>query len=129
MQPIEGILVNEGDQVVLLARVCDNDQSPLTQATVSAVNVRSYNQADPANYIVSDDPSVSSVVYNTLQTWPTVPGFTAPDSTGYNVRYVTPATFFPQGAQDYQVEMKLTTSASVIRTQIWRVRTTNLFQR
>lgn len=129
MQPIQVAPINEGDQTVLLARVCDNDNDPLIQSDISSINVRSYDTNDRGNYINSADPTVASVIFDTLQDWPTVPGFTAPDTEGYNFKYVTPAAFFPQGKRTYQVEVKITLTDATVRTQIWIVPTTDLFQR
>ena len=127
MQAIEMPPIVQGNTAVLLGRLEDIDGTPLVQADVSAVSVKVYDMDQRENVVVSDTPNVSDVIFNTLQTWPTIPGFTAPDSEGYNFRYETLATFFPQGNRRYQVEV-IATVGGKPRSQIWRQSTIDLFQ-
>lgn len=56
-----------GGSPVLMARVMGKLNVAITQATISAVNRKIYNQSD--GELVSDDALVvSDVIYNTLQT-------------------------------------------------------------
>lgn len=127
MQAIDMTPIVQGNTAVLYGRIEDLDGTPLVQADVSAISVKCYDMGDRSNAVGSETPNVSDVIFNTLQPWPDLPGFTAPDSEGYNVRYETPATFFPQGNRNYQVEMICTVGGKP-RSQIWRQSTIDLFQ-
>jgi hypothetical protein len=128
MQPIEMQPIDQGGTTVLLGRLTDLSNTPLVQVDIASITVKSYDTGDIKNPVAETTPSVASVIFDTLRPWPTIPGFTAPDDVGYNVKYETPTTFFPQGGRKYQVELKATLQAGNPRTQIWRQPTTDLFQ-
>ena len=75
---------------VLMARVVGYNNVPITQASLSAIafrlrDVTAESSGTPRSL------TISSVVYDTLQTTTTDPSWTE-DSTGYNFRYVVPAS-------------------------------------
>ena len=95
--------VLEDSGVVLLARVRGADGSYITQASLTSINVYSYDlNGDTSTPVYSDESvTISAVVFDALQTsdarW-TV------DTTGYNVAYTMSATALPLRST-YQVEM------------------------
>lgn len=129
MRPVKMEPQYEGCQAVLLARFIDDDATPLVQADISTITAKCYNKADPANIVASASLSAASNIFDTLQTWPVVAGFTAPDTTGYNFRYKTPIGFFPQGDQEYVVEIVVTEAGGDVSAQTWIQETLNLHQR
>ena len=112
---------------VLMARVVDGDGDEIEQADVSAVeySVFELDPCRPDNLAVvpgHDQVSltVSSVVYNTLQTG----GLWTVDEVGYNFRHeinVSTAEAFPKAGAQYQVRYELTPTAgqrTIVRFQL-----------
>ena len=94
----------EDSDLFVMARVLAISGSVITQATISSATVKVYDTDSGNALTYSATLTVSSVVYDTLQTsdsrW-TV------DATGYNFAYSVPAAAFAHGGRTYQVEIRL----------------------
>ena len=114
--PVHDGFVFEDGTAVMMARVVGMDNAAIQQADVSAAECKAYrtniqpvfgedSDNDPVETYDSGALTVSSIVYDTLQTsdarW-------TKDSTGYNLLLVIPATAFPLGDEHYTIECKLT---------------------
>lgn len=119
--------IPEGNRVVLLARLMDDDNVAMQQSDFSEIAIRVYDISDPANAIISTTLAIASTVFNTLQDWPD--DTTAPDTIGYNFRWPTLNSYFPQGKRTYQVEVKFTEPGGNYSFHVWEQPTLNLFQR
>lgn len=127
----------EGGQVVLLARLEDDDATALQQADISAITIKVYDKNDPANAILTDTLTVADVIYDTLQTgngW-MLDSAANPDPIsglyGWNFRYKTPTTYFPQGNRTYTVEAEAVGQGSPADKDymVWEQPTINLLRR
>lgn len=101
--------VFEGSPCTLYARVEGGAAgTPITQATISAITyiVDQYDSEREAERdqnptsisIEGSAGSVSSIVFDTLQTWDV-------DDEGYNVAFTVPASKFPEGDKYNVVEL------------------------
>lgn len=119
MAIVTGGLLPGSTGVVLMARIVGADSVPITQATISTITyvVRNTTQATTAQ--ASTSLTVSSVVFDDLQTaddaWsidsPTSPG---PDGrSGYNLRFTVPASVLSPTVDldDYRVDVLITPSS------------------
>lgn len=108
----------------LLNRVYGTDGALIVQASISSIAVSAFYK-DTREAIATASPSVSAVVYDTLQTgailWPV-------DSTGFNFRYDAPATFYPEGGRDVMVEIKFTPASGQVFHIVWEVPVLNLYR-
>ena len=95
----------EDSAFVLLARV-EIDGANATQSTVSAITWKAFDVTDPDTVYDSGTLTVSSVVFDTLQT----DGRWSEDWTGYNFRHEVAATVFATPDKRYRIEHKVTTS-------------------
>lgn len=137
MKIIELPPVYEGGQVVLLARLEDDDATALQQADISAITIKVYDEGDPANAILTDTLSVPAVIYDTLQTgngW-TLDSAANPDPIsglyGWNFKHKTLTTYFPQGDRTYRVEAEVVGQGGTPDKDYmaWRQKTINLLRR
>src|SRR4051794_21337661 len=88
--------------IVLLAQVVDSTDNYLIQSDVESIEVviNDMGGSTPEQVGEADEPSVSDVVFDTLQTdsrW-------TQDSIGYNVAY---KTAMPERDKQYEVRIKL----------------------
>jgi len=85
------------------------------QADLSSITLKVFDiSIDPPTEILSATLTISSVIFDSLQTDATwVP---VVDSTGYNFRYIVPTTAFPTGDHKYRVEVKFTTTGGYVWT-------------
>jgi hypothetical protein len=98
----------EGVGKVIRSRVVNYADADITQASVTAITYifNQYPDADDAEADANATPvqievtagTVSSLVFNTLQTWPD-------DENGYNFAMTLPAASFPVGGKFYRVEV------------------------
>lgn len=91
-------MVWEDSGAAFMARVVGNTAANMTQASITGATVKVYDSAGTSQ--LSDSMTISSVVFDTLQTdarW-TV------DSTGYNFLYAIADTVFTTGNESYTVE-------------------------
>ena len=125
--------VFEDTPVTILARVCarvasgslspiQTEGSLLKQADVSSISCKVYDEV--GTLIAETAPSKTNVIYDTLQTT----GVFARIVRGGNFAYDVPATMFPVGAVNVQVEITITlTSGEPVRA-VWLVPVINLNQ-
>ncbi len=97
--------VLEDSAFVLLSRF-EIDGANATQADVSSITWSAFDVTDQDTVHASGTLSVSSVVFDTLQT----DGRWTEDSTGYNFLHELPATTFTTSGNRYRIEHKVTTS-------------------
>lgn len=137
--PIRTQAVYEGGRLVLLARLEVDDATAAQIADIYSISIKVYNKADPANVVVSVAPVVADTIYDTLQTgngW-TIDSAANPDPisglSGWNFKYVTPNTFYPQGNQEYVAEAEVVAqpggSSAALDHQTWETPTINLNRR
>ncbi len=137
--PCKTQMIYEGGRLVLLARIEKDTAALALQADIFSINIKVFNKDDPANYVVSVDPSVASVITDATAVtngWK-MDSATSPDPIselyGWNFRYVTPVTFLPQGGREYWIEAEIIAAPggdSAARDhQRWEVPTINLFRR
>jgi len=93
----------EDSGLYLMARVKGNAGVNITVASISAITVYVYAR-DAGTLIATLTPTVSGVVFDTLQTTALDPRWTK-DSVGYNFGYAIPAASFPTGGTAYRVEV------------------------
>ena len=94
----------EDSGYTVLARILGHDGDAVQQADVSAISYTVEESTDPSTEVASGTLTVSSVVYNTLQTdsrW-------ARDTTGFNFAAAMPATTVPNGSMTYLVDYTFT---------------------
>ena len=96
----------EDSDCVCMARVVGIDADEITQADVSSITLKVFDEdaADPDAAVSTASLTVSAVVFNTLQTdarWQV-------DTTGYNFRYTIPAAALATGDHTYTVEFVFT---------------------
>lgn len=95
----------EDASATLMARIVGIDAAAITQATISSIAYRIADRHTKAT-IDSDTLTVSSVVFDTLQTdarW-------TADATGYNFRWTLSAAQLPTGNRSVSVDLTLTTT-------------------
>lgn len=99
---------NEDGSAYVMARVMRKNSSQnlvaVVQSDLSAISRRVFTAADGATVIGPTSLTITDVILNTLSTgtaWTT-------DSTGFNFVDTIPATAFPTGDTEYQVEYKFT---------------------
>ena len=96
----------EDSDCVCMARVVGIDADEITQADVSSIALKVFDEdaADPDTAVSEASLTVSAVVFDTLQTdarWQV-------DTTGYNFRYTIPAAALATGDHTYTVEFVFT---------------------
>lgn len=113
--------VVENSPAVLLRRVAGSNGVNLTQSDVTSISVKVYNALD-ASLVATVTPTVSSSVYNTLQTdsrW-------TEDATGYNVALSLAGTCWPE-VGTYQVEALITPVSGNPFYLLWQLEAVNIF--
>lgn len=112
------VVVNEDSAFSLLARVTDTVGTVLTQSDVSSIEYQIYPEDSTTAHVGATSLTVSSVIYDTLQThaaW-------IKDTTGYNFRHDVAATVLLDPDVTYLVEHKFTlATGTIIRTHPFRV--------
>lgn len=96
-------VVIEDSAAVLLARVLKASGAPIVQADVSSISVKVFDAGEASQVGSTYTPTVSAVVYNTLQTdsrW-------SEDTTGYNLAIALAGSYWPTAGR-YQAEVKIT---------------------
>lgn len=95
-------------------------------ADVASIAVKAYDVTDGTQNGTTLAPTVNTTIYDTLQTtgvWSRI------SSGGGNCRIVCPATFFPTGGEQVQIEVTFTlTDASIIRGRTIMASVSPLFQ-
>jgi len=94
----------EDGGATVLARIVGNDGSVVTQASLTSIAYLVYDKSSAAN-VITGSVTIATSVFDTLQDddrWPDT------EPTGYNFRHALPATAFPTGGHEYQVEYKVT---------------------
>lgn len=98
------IEVYENSGVFLMGRYKGGDGSLITQASISSIAIKVYDDGDPTAAVDELALTVADVVFDALQTderW-------QEDSSGYNFGYALPAESLPDGQKNYNVEVKFT---------------------
>ena len=111
--PITGI-VYEDSTFSLMARFTV-DGSNAEQADCSSIAVKAWKTTDYENAVLSAALTVSSVVFDTLQTdgrWTT-------DNTGYNFRYDVADTVCTVAGALYRFEVVVETSGGTLPPMVW----------
>jgi hypothetical protein len=107
--------------VALMARVEGWNGVNIVQSDLSAIQYCVTNKNTGATVIASTSLTISSVVFNTLQT----PAVWQTDATGYNFRHNVPAAAFPSGDEVtpviYRVEYKLTFASGEPVFLVWDI--------
>jgi len=89
----------------------------LLQADLTSLTIKVFKLVDPATETYTATLTISSVVFDSLQTDATwVPGV---DSIGYNFMADIPATAFPDGDNKYRAEVKGTATGGTIFWGRW----------
>ena len=96
---IRGTIV-EGSGAALVARIKSLDDTYPTQAGISSISYTVIDQKSGST-ITSGTLTITSVWFDTLQT----PTFWDEDTTGYNFRWDSPKTNYPEGGRTYAVEV------------------------
>jgi hypothetical protein len=102
----------------LMNRITDDSGTDLEQADVSSIAYTVYDAADLSSSTASGSLTVSTVIYDTLQTdsaWDT-------DSTGYNFGWSAPSSIFSKGGILNKVEIAFTPASGEAFKLIWFVR-------
>lgn len=86
--------------LVVLAQVVGLDSVLVTQATISSIEMKVFNNSTGAQIGVTTTLTVSDVIFDTPQF---DYGWTG--NTGYNFRYTIPGSFFPDGGIDQRIEI------------------------
>jgi hypothetical protein len=87
------------------------------QADCSSITIKAWDTADFTSTVLSVSPTVSNVVFDTLQT----DGRWGEDTTGYNFRYDVADTICVTPGSRYLFEVVITTSGGKLRAIIWDV--------
>ena len=112
----------EDSGAACMARVRDSAGNLIAQGTISTVHYAVYNKRTGASVVASTSLTVSSVVFNSLQTdsrW-TV------DSTGYNFRHNVAASTLSAGDTIYRIEYKFTPTSGEVFHVVFEIHTLNL---
>lgn len=114
----------------LCARVASGAASPvetegklIQQADVTSVTCKVYDSTGAL--VISTTPTVSDVIYNTLQTSQV---FAKVSQGGGNFLYQIPATGFPTGATSVTVELTVTLTTGEPVRAVWIIPVINLNQ-
>jgi hypothetical protein len=94
----------EDADLVIMARIRGADAVNIVQATISSISLKVFDLSDGEQVGSTAALTVSSVVFDTLQTdarW-------TRDGTGYNFRTTVGGAYFPVGDRDYRVEVVFT---------------------
>ena len=92
----------EDGPLVVFARIRGHGGSYITQASLSGITCTVFNYGAGYTSVATPSVSVSSVVFDTVQTATDDPRWTA-DSTGFNFRHTVPASAFTASGQ-YRIE-------------------------
>ena len=118
-EPIIGTIW-EDSGCSLMARVTGTAGTAINQASTASITYKVFDLdgATPGTATQTGSMTVASVVFDTLQTdarWDY-------DSTGYNLRYTAPATWFPDGDHRYRIEALLTDTSTpaVVSFVVWQ---------
>lgn len=104
----------EGTTPTLYARIEKLGQA-ITQSDVQSV-VYQVDRLDGTHVIAATSLTVSSVVFNSLQTTPSLP-----DSKGHNFRHRLPTTALPQGSATYLVWHTITYQDGGVDKLRWEI--------
>ena len=110
--------VYEDSTFSLMARF-EVDGSNAVQADCSSIAMKAWNTSDFDTTVLSAALTVSSVVFDTLQTdgrWDT-----AIDSTGYNFRYDVADTIATVAGARYRFEAVVETAGGSLPPMVWEV--------
>lgn len=116
--------VFEDSGCYLMARIRGNDAANIVQSDITSINLCVNRKGEPSPDTTGSAVTVSSVVFNTLQTdarW-TV------DGTGYNFRYAVSAAELPLGGRTYLFEFKFTPASGPVFHVVFEVPTLNLLR-
>jgi hypothetical protein len=115
------LVVWEDNSFSLMGRYT-NDGTNIVQADISSIAYKLFDKAAPTVLITSDTLTVSTVVFDTLQTdsrWDV-------DTIGYNFRWDVPSTLLTAGGTNYRVELKFTATSGGIFHDVFEPSTRDL---
>lgn len=107
----------EDSTPTFLARLKVSSSGSLTNLTQSLTSSITYSVYQRGTSIGTGTLTVSSVVFDTLQTG----SLWTVDSTGYNFRTELANTLFPTGNKEYRVEFKFTLSGGAVQHLVFDV--------
>ena len=113
--PVTGV-VYEDSTFAIMARF-EVDGTNAVQADCSSITVKAWDTNDFDTTVLSATPTVSTVVFDTLQT----DGRWTIDSTGYNFRYDVADTVCTTAGSRYLFEAVVTTSGGKLPPMQWEV--------
>lgn len=125
-QPVEVVWREDGSASVY-ARVVARDGTgssvagegkALKQADLSSVTFRTYEESDPGTAINTGTVTISSSIFDTLQTSTDDPVWTG--DYGFNFRHDLAPANFPDGGKVYVVEYKFTTTGGAVAFAVFR---------
>lgn len=105
-----GFTLVEGQNLVSLGRITSPDGVVLVRSAVSSIALKVFDldSATPETAVHSATPTVSAVVFNTLQT----DGYWDADGTGYNFRdTIAYSGYAFIGGHEYRIEYKFVTGS------------------
>lgn len=94
----------EDADLVAMARLKGSDGADVTQAALTSIAIHIYDLESGEQVGSTLTPSVSSVIFDSLQTSPPW----SADADGYNFRVTLSGSYFPEGSKLYRVEAILT---------------------
>lgn len=110
MQPFVTQTVFEDSSLILFGRGKSPGGSYFQQSDFSSIKLKVFDSEDPSQPIVSEVTlTIANAIFNSLQT--SDARWTA-DATGYNFRYIVPASLLPAGGKKYRFEFKFTPADS-----------------
>lgn len=108
---IKGTVIEDGG-ATMLARVVGHSGAAITQASLTSISYKVFDLdgTTPDTAILSGTATVSSVVFDTLQTdsrW-------SEDSTGFNFAHALAVTAFPSGDHRHRIEYLFTPASGAV---------------
>lgn len=130
--PVQAVFEDSG--AYLLARIRGTTGSLITQASLTAINLRVYESEAVPESSDADDPAVvaardlviSSCVFDTLQTdsgWDT-----AADPDGFNLKVEILPADLPKGGKNYRFEIKFTNASDKVWHFVAAIPTEGLYR-
>lgn len=113
-------VVYEDSTFALMARF-EVDGSNATQSDCSSITMKAWDTNDLTTTVLSTSLTVSSVVFDTLQT----DGRWSVDTTGYNFRYDVADTVCTTAGSRYLFEAVVTTAGGKLPPMRWEVECRN----
>lgn len=105
------LTIDPGETPSVYARVANASGTAYTQASLSSISYTLIKLSDESVVVAANNLTISSVVFDTLQTWPTD---LAPDSTGYNFLHRPAASAVDDENEAYEARYTFTDTSSIV---------------